>query len=151
MKGLLQLEALTVGALDLGGVGLVSANLNGLQTAVILVLAVMGAVVDSALDALIGGIVHNKLLLHERFWLIAGISVCREAKTMYRICRERIFRRRVFRFCGISAVDEHNVHRKSGHSCFFRSGYSGFENICSSDRYLLSRSSLHGNCIMKLF
>ena len=116
-----------------------SANLDGLQTAVILVLAVMGAVVDSALDALVGGIVHNKLLLHERIWLIAGISVCREAETMYRICREKNFCRRAFRFCGISAVDERNVHRKSGHSYFFRSGYSGFENACSSGRYLLSR------------
>ena len=59
-----------------------SANLDGLQTAVILVLAVMGAVVDSALNALVGDMVHTMLLLHERIWLIAGISVCRQPKTI---------------------------------------------------------------------
>ena len=47
--GLLQLEALAVGALDLGGVGLVGADLDGGQAAVVLVLAVVGAVADGAL------------------------------------------------------------------------------------------------------
>ena len=58
-RELFQAEALAVGALDLGGVGLMGANLNRLQTAVILVLAVMGAVVDGALDALVGNVVHD--------------------------------------------------------------------------------------------
>ena len=52
---LFQLKALAVGALDLGGVSLVSADPNGGQAAVIGVLAVVRAVVDGAADALIGG------------------------------------------------------------------------------------------------
>ena len=51
---LFQLKALAVGALDLGGVSLVSADPNGGQAAVIGVLAVVRAVVDGAADALIG-------------------------------------------------------------------------------------------------
>jgi hypothetical protein len=45
-------------------------DLNGVQTAVILILAVVGAVVDGALDALVRGMVHNKILLRER--ILAG-------------------------------------------------------------------------------
>ena len=41
------------------------ADLNGFQTAVVLILTVMGAVVDRALNALVRGIVHEKLLLRE--------------------------------------------------------------------------------------
>ena len=48
------------------------ADLNGGQAAVVLVLAVMGAVVDSALDALVRGVIHTRFLLRERFWLSAG-------------------------------------------------------------------------------
>ena len=69
---LFQLKALAVGALDLGGVSLVSADPNGGQAAVIGVLAVVRAVVDGAADALIGGalaaavgaVLHDSFLLH---------------------------------------------------------------------------------------
>ena len=62
-KGLFQLEALAVGALDLGGIGLVGAHLNAVQAAVVGVLAVIGAVVDGALDALVGRAVvsHDRI------------------------------------------------------------------------------------------
>ena len=49
-----QLEALAVGALAHGGVGLVGAHLNGVQAAVLLVLAVMGAGIDAAVDGAVG-------------------------------------------------------------------------------------------------
>ena len=63
---LFHLEALAVGALHLGGVGLVGAHLDGVQTAVLGVLAVMGAVAHSALNALIRGLRHNVILLLEK-------------------------------------------------------------------------------------
>ena len=53
--GLFQFEALAVSALNLSGVGLMGAHLNGVQTAVLVVLAVMSTVVYSALDALVRG------------------------------------------------------------------------------------------------
>ena len=57
-QGLLfQLEALAVGALDLSGVGFVGADLDAVQAAVVGILAVVGAVVHGALDALVGGAV----------------------------------------------------------------------------------------------
>ena len=55
-QGLLfQLEALAVGALDLSGVGFMGADLDAVQAAVVGILAVVGAVVDRALDALVRG------------------------------------------------------------------------------------------------
>ena len=57
-QGLLfQLEALAVGALDLSGVGFVGTDLDAVQAAVVGILAVVGAVVHGALDALVGGAV----------------------------------------------------------------------------------------------
>ena len=47
--GLFQFEALAVSALNLSGVGLMGAHLNGVQTAVLVVLAVMSTVVYSCL------------------------------------------------------------------------------------------------------
>jgi hypothetical protein len=70
---LLQLEALAVGALDLGGIGFVGADGDAVQTAVVGVLAVVGTVVDGALDALVRGMIHNKILLRERI-----LADCRE-------------------------------------------------------------------------
>jgi hypothetical protein len=73
----LHLEALAVGALHLGGVGLVGAHLDGGQAAVVVVLAMVGAVADGTFDALVGGagaaavgtiLSHKKVLLHEVFW-----------------------------------------------------------------------------------
>ena len=64
-------------------------HLDGLQGAVILVLAVVGAVVHGAFDALVGGMIHKKLLLRERIWLIAGNSVRRDMKTMYPTLRRK--------------------------------------------------------------
>lgn len=52
---LFQLKALAVGAFDLGGDCLVGAYLNGVQAAVLGVLAVIGTVVYRTLDALIWG------------------------------------------------------------------------------------------------
>ena len=71
---LFQLKALAVGALDLGRVGLVSADSNGGQAAVVGVLAVVRAVVDGAADALVrgalaaavGAILHDSFLPHEK-------------------------------------------------------------------------------------
>ena len=86
----LQLEALAVRALDLGGVGLMGAHGNGVQAAVVGVLTVVGAVVDGALDALVGGafaaavgaILHVSFLLREKYWRSAGASVRRKEKSM---------------------------------------------------------------------
>ena len=85
---LLQLEALAVGALDLGGVGLMGAHGDGGQAAVIGILTVVGAVVDGTLDALVGGafaaavgaVLHHKerLLFKEigsRRYLFCPLSV----------------------------------------------------------------------------
>ena len=55
---LLALEALAVGALALGGIGLVGTHTDRVQAAVVLVLAVIGAAADGTLDALVRGIVH---------------------------------------------------------------------------------------------
>lgn len=52
---LFHFEALAVGALHHSGVGLVGAHLDLGQTAVLGILAVMGAVIHGALDALVGG------------------------------------------------------------------------------------------------
>jgi len=59
------------------------ANQDGRQAAVILVLTMVGAAANSALDALVGGIVHDLFLLRERCWLSAGSSVCQKEKLMY--------------------------------------------------------------------
>ena len=81
---LFQLKALAVGALDLGGIGLVSADPNGGQAAVIGVLAVVRAVVDGAADALVrgalaaavGAILHDSFLLHEKKFGLRRQVVC---------------------------------------------------------------------------
>ena len=57
---LLQLEALAVGALGLGGVRLVGADLDGVQCAIVFGGAVVSAAGDGALDAGIGCVVHKK-------------------------------------------------------------------------------------------
>ena len=51
----LELEALAVHALALGGVALMGAHLDGVQAAVLLILAVVGAAVHRALDGPVGG------------------------------------------------------------------------------------------------
>ena len=75
---LLQLEALTVGALFLGGIGLMGTHLDCAQTAIVGILAMMGTVIHSTLDALVGGaglaaigviLVHKKILLRAKCWL----------------------------------------------------------------------------------
>ena len=48
-------EALAVGALILGGIGLVRADLDGVQAAVVDITAVMSAAGDGALDGGVGG------------------------------------------------------------------------------------------------
>ena len=55
-----------------------STHLNGGQAAIVLVLTMMGAVVNGALDALIRGVVHDLLLLHEIDWRDAGSSLSAE-------------------------------------------------------------------------
>ena len=54
----LRAEGLAVGALIHGGIRLVGAHQDAIQGAVILVLAVVGALLDSALNALVGMAVH---------------------------------------------------------------------------------------------
>ena len=74
LQKLLLLEALAVGALDLGWIGLGGADADGGQAAVVGVLAMVRAVVDGAADALIGGALaaavgavrHDSFLLHEK-------------------------------------------------------------------------------------
>ena len=48
-------EALAVGALILGGIGLMGADLDGVQAAVVHLAAVMGAAGDGAFDGRVGG------------------------------------------------------------------------------------------------
>ena len=48
-------EALAIGALVHGGVGLMGAHLNGVQAAAVHVLAVMGAAGNRAVDGAVGG------------------------------------------------------------------------------------------------
>lgn len=63
------------------------------QSTVVLILAVVGAVVHSALDALVRGAVtaaigacirHDKILLRERYWRFANAIVCGGEETMCR-------------------------------------------------------------------
>ena len=54
-------EGLAVGALILGGVGLVGTHQNPIQGAVVLGVAVVSAGLDGAFDALVGMAVHSKL------------------------------------------------------------------------------------------
>ena len=81
---LFQLKALAVGALDLGGVGLMGTHPDGAQAAVIGILTVVRAVVDGAADALIGGalaaavgaVLHDSFLLHEKNFGLRRQVVC---------------------------------------------------------------------------
>ena len=57
---LLLAEGHAISALVNRGVIFVCANQNPVQGAVVLVVAVMGALMDGALNALVGVIVHNK-------------------------------------------------------------------------------------------
>jgi len=66
-KVLLLTEGLAVGALIHGGVHFVSTYQDTLQGAVVSILAVICALGDSALDALIRMAAHNDFLLFERF------------------------------------------------------------------------------------
>ena len=76
LQKLLLLEALAVGALVHGGVGLVRTDLDGVQTAVLGVLTVVGAVGHGAANrgvgragaAVIGMIGHRFVLLKKLFW-----------------------------------------------------------------------------------
>lgn len=78
-----QLEALAVGALVHGGIGLVGAHLDGLQTAVLLVLAVVRAGDHAALDGAVGGagaavfgtIAHRMMPPHSFSFGVAAGSV----------------------------------------------------------------------------
>jgi hypothetical protein len=66
---LLQLEAVAVDALLLSGIGFMGADLNCIQAAVIVALAMVCAVVHGALDAGVGGAVAaavNAFFVHRR-------------------------------------------------------------------------------------
>ena len=56
-------EGLAVGALVLGGIGLVGAHQNPVQRAVVLGIAVIGTGFDGTFDALVGMAVHSDFLL----------------------------------------------------------------------------------------
>ena len=60
-------EALAVGALILGGVGLMGTHQNPVQRAVVLMVAVVSAGLDSAFDALVCIAVHIVFLLQNGF------------------------------------------------------------------------------------
>ena len=70
---LLSPEGLAVGALVLGGIGLVGAHQDAVQGAVVLGVAVIGAGLDGAFDALVGMAVHVLFLLF--VWY--GLSMAR--------------------------------------------------------------------------
>jgi len=63
IRFLLLAEGLAVGALVCGGVDFVGTHQDLIQRAVVLVTAVMGALLDGALDALVCMTVHSKSLL----------------------------------------------------------------------------------------
>ena len=63
LRSLLLAEGLAVSALICGGVHLVGAHQDFVQGTVVLVAAVMGALLDSTLDALVCVTVHHKSLL----------------------------------------------------------------------------------------
>ena len=66
---LLYLKAIAVHALLLSGIGLVRADLNGVQAAVIFILAMVGAIVDCAFHAGVGragDIAVGTIFIHER-------------------------------------------------------------------------------------
>ena len=64
---LLLAEGLAIRALILGGVHFVSTHQNPVQRAVVLVLAVISALLDGTLDALVGMAVHGHFLLLNGF------------------------------------------------------------------------------------
>lgn len=70
---LLLTEGLAVGALIHGGIGFMSADQNAIQRAEVLGVTVVGALLDSALNALVGMIVHTKYLLLSKL----GVSMLR--------------------------------------------------------------------------
>ena len=71
---LLSAEGLAVGALVHSGVGLVGTDQDLVQSAVVLVLAVVCALLNGALDALIGiAVHHNHFLL--LFWFGSSIAL----------------------------------------------------------------------------
>ena len=63
LMGLLSAERHTVGALVHGGVSLVGAHQNPVQGAVVLAVAVVGAGLNGAFDALVCMAVHVEFLL----------------------------------------------------------------------------------------
>ena len=73
---LLLTEGLAVGALIHSGVGFVSAYQNAIQRTKVLALAVVCALLDGALNALVGMIVHTKYLLLSKL----GVSMCRKKR-----------------------------------------------------------------------
>lgn len=88
---LFHLEALAVGAFHHGGVALMSAHGDGIQTAVVLILAMVDTVVHRALDALVGGagatavsmrLSHRKVPPKNDFGLSPFNSVYQTAKNM---------------------------------------------------------------------
>ena len=60
---LLSVEGHAVGALVHSGIALMGAHQNGIQRAVVLGAAVVGALLYGAFDALVGMAVHRKILL----------------------------------------------------------------------------------------
>ena len=88
-SGLLHPEALAVYALDFGGIGFVSADLHGVQIAIVLILAMVGTVADGAADTGVGRTVHKRFLLREVFWLSPMDSLCRNHETMQKNAQAR--------------------------------------------------------------
>ena len=70
-------EGLAVGALVRGGIGLVSTNQDPVQGAVVCLLAVMLALLDSALNALVCMTIHGIILLFS----VMGLACPKTAKT----------------------------------------------------------------------
>ena len=76
--GLLSAEGFAVGALIHRGIGFVGAHQDAVQGAVVLILAMMGALLDGAFDTFVGMTVHCSSSFEFEF----GYSMARRKKSM---------------------------------------------------------------------
>lgn len=95
---LLSAEGHAVGALIHGGIGLMGADLDPIQRAVVLGFAVVGALMNGALHALVGMAAHNLYLLLRRFrhsllrngGFMQESSACRKSESKTRSKKHRM-------------------------------------------------------------
>ena len=88
---LLLAEGHAVSALVLGGICLMGTNHDPVQGAIVLVLAMVGALADSAFDGFVGMAVHKKASFDFGF----GSSMCRRSENRLEKCSNLAFCRRI--------------------------------------------------------